>query len=465
MSGISSRRDTQFEEYLRDGITAARSGNRKLAQILLNRSLVINKWDARPYIWLSATTDDPDEQREYLEQAVAVEPSNVSARRGLAMLTGKIDESRLVGKDGAPRQDGEQDAQSQSFKCPQCGGKMTYAVQHGHLACEYCGYVHFERMDDADRGPHPIADTTEQVLDFVIPTTHGHTWAEAQHRLSCEHCGAISLLAAGQKVNRCAYCGSNQLIDLTESGELIDPHVIAVMHVDEKQAMKGVREWLGRGTFVPDDLLQAALKLRLRPAYYSAWVFDGTIEVHWSCEVAEGSGRSRQWESRNGTETQFFSDVLVPGVRSLKMKELVSIEPFNLTDVEEFSAEFLAGWPTVIYNRSLSDSSLLAREKVLKKMRPQIHQMIEIGREKRNVNIGGGKWSGMTFKHILLPIWIGAYHYQDKEYHLLVNGQTGKVGGGKPRDNFKLFFVFLIVLLFIGLVAAAYWLWTGLQGV
>jgi hypothetical protein len=70
--------------------------------------------------------------------------------------------------------------------------------------------------------------------------------------------------------------------------------------------------------------------------------------------------------------------------------------------------------------------------------------------------LNGSSWSGMTYKHILLPLWIGAYRYQGKDFRLLVNGQTGKVGGYKPQDKVKVLFsslsmVALIVLGLIGL--------------
>ena len=173
------------------------------------------------------------------------------------------------------------------------------------------------------------------------------------------------------------------------------------------------------------------------------------------------SGRYKTWESRTGTETRFFDDVLVSGVKSLKSKELSSIEPFNLVELEEFKPEFLAGWTTVIYDRSLSDASLVAREKVLRAIRPQIHSTIEVGNEKRNVQIGAGQWSGMTFKHVLLPIWIGTYYYQGTEFHLLVNAQTGKVGGVKPRDTFKITFAGMTAIMFLVLLVVLYLLWSS----
>jgi hypothetical protein len=332
------------------------------------------------------------------------------------------------------------------------------------LTCEYCGYEKSDPRVDTPNQNGSVADHAEQVLDFVIPTTVGHHWAQDQHRVSCERCGAVNLLAPGEKASKCAYCGSNQMIDLTEQGELIDPQVIAVMQVEADEAVKNVRSWLGSGFFTPDNLLSASKGLQLRPAYYSAWTFDGTLEVKWSCEVNEGSGRYQHWESRNGAEMRFFNDVLVSGVRSLTAKELSSIEPFNLEEVEEFKPDFLAGWSTVIYDRSVSDASLAARGVVMRKLRPQLYSMIEVGREKRNVQIGTGSWSGMTFKHVLLPIWIGSYYFKGQAYQLLVNGQTGKVGGVKPRDNMKLTFTGLIALVFVILVFVLFFLFRGYFG-
>ncbi len=92
MNELESGRERQFMEYLRDGIMAAKDGHRNLARSLLNRAIYLNGYDARPYIWLSSTTDDPAEQIEYLEKAVSLDPTNASARHGLAVLKGKIDQ-------------------------------------------------------------------------------------------------------------------------------------------------------------------------------------------------------------------------------------------------------------------------------------------------------------------------------------------------------------------------------------
>jgi len=64
----------------------------------------------------------------------------------------------------------------------------------------------------------------------------------------------------------------------------------------------------------------------------------------------------------------------------------------SCSDRDRLFEEYLAGWSTIFYDRSLSDASLLAREKVIRKLRLQMYDFVAVGHEKRNVNIGSGGW-------------------------------------------------------------------------
>ena len=61
-------------------------------------------------------------------------------------------------------------------------------------------------------------------------------------------------------------------------------------------------------------------------------------------------------------------------------------------------------------------------------------------------------YSSETFKHVLLPIWIASFRYQDKPYQFLVNGQTGEVVGKAPWSFWKIFFLVLFLLAVVALV-------------
>jgi hypothetical protein len=63
----------------------------------------------------------------------------------------------------------------------------------------------------------------------------------------------------------------------------------------------------------------------------------------------------------------------------------------------------------------------------------------------------------VTFKHVLLPVWLASYRWRNKPYQVVVNGRTGAVSGERPYSGWKIAFaviVALIVALAIGYVAA-----------
>lgn len=455
--------ELQYEQLVHAGIAAVKGGERQQARSLLFKAAEMKPTDPEPWLWLSATTDDPTEQRDFLEHAVAADPGNAAARRGLVLLSGKLDPAEVLaeGEAVAPRRPVEpQEAKAAHiFLCSQCGGHMRFDADRKGLLCEFCGYFQPGESEYA-------ADAAEQVLDFVLPTARGHRWAEARHQLVCERCGSVSILAIGQKASECPYCGSRRLIESAETVGLVEPQVVALAQFDEEQAVRRLREWLGKGWFTPGDLRKMARTGALRPAYYPFWTFDGTLELGWSCEVSQGGGNRDDWVTRNGVEFEMFDDVLVPGLRAFQKVDLPSIEPFDLKKVVAFEPEHLAGWLALSYDLPLADASLAAREKVARRLRQQLDNRVLVGSQKRNLSSGSTKWSGVTFKHILLPIWIGSYQYQGKQYRVLVNGQTGKVGGARPRDlvtvfgfSASLFFTALLIgFVLLYLVFAMGWI-------
>jgi hypothetical protein len=448
--------DREYEQLVRDGITAAKNGEHNLARSLFNQALLIYAGDSRPYLWLANISDDPQEVRDYLEKAVAADPGNPEARQRWLLLTDQVDRSRLVEEGTTVEQltsPSPQDAQSNAYTCPQCGGLIHYDLQQFDLVCRYCGYVQITPE-------HQATASAEQVLDIVMPTTRAHRWVQTQQQVTCESCASVTLLPPERKADHCPYCGSNRFILAPQAEEFLDPNVIGLLKVDADEARQRVKAWLGSGLLSPDDLILKAGNLQLEAAYYPFWTFNGTLELPWSCEVNIGSSKSGNWVPRNGSEIQFFDDVLVTGLRSFSDSAVQAIEPFDLDDLVEFSPQFLAGWPALTYNIPLAQASLAAREKLVKHIRRTLLSKIEPMRQKRKLEIGSGKWSGMTYKLILLPVWVGTYHYQKKAFRILVNGQSGKIGGEKPQDRVKLTMIAVgLILTLVILAIILYFLW------
>lgn len=451
----------ELEQLIQDGIIAIKNGNHSLAKRLLDQAALINSTDPRIWIWLSATTDDLQERRNYLERAVALDPSNATAKRGLMMVIDKLDKTRLMpeGASYVPQEEPPpQEATSKTYKCPNCGASISYNIGETVLVCQFCG---FKRKVDQN----VINESTDQPLDIILPTTRAHRWSDSQSRLTCEQCGAVILLPTGQTADSCPYCASNRFVTSSTMVELVDPQVIGLFKIDPQNAAKSVKTWLGKGLLAPDDLAVKHAGMQLHPAYYPFWIFEGTLEVPWFCDVNEGTGKLPQWEAHTGSQFEMFKDVIIPGLRKMSPVDLAGIEPFNLDDLVDFSPDYLAGWLALTYDNPLADASLRAREKVQKKVQRTLSSLVETDHPKRNFSTGAGKWSGLTYKLALLPIYIGNYPFQGKRYRLLVNGQTGKVGGKKPVDNLKatMFSIGGIILLVVIIVILSL-LWRTMTG-
>jgi hypothetical protein len=95
----------------------------------------------------------------------------------------------------------------------------------------------------------------------------------------------------------------------------------------------------------------------------------------------------------------------------------------------------------------LKQGLVIAKER----MQPTIDNSIrrDIGGDEQRINAKSSAYSGVTFKHILLPIWISSYRYGAKIFRFLVNGQTGEIQGERPYSAVK------IMLLVLGILAAA----------
>ena len=95
-------------------------------------------------------------------------------------------------------------------------------------------------------------------------------------------------------------------------------------------------------------------------------------------------------------------------------------------------------------------------EKAKAIMTSRIESAVEddIGGDEQRVQSVDTRWSALTFKHLLLPVWIGAYRFQDKVFQVTVNARTGEVQGERPYSTVK---IVLAVLLALAIVFVLVW--------
>ena len=80
----------------------------------------------------------------------------------------------------------------------------------------------------------------------------------------------------------------------------------------------------------------------------------------------------------------------------------------------------------------------------------------DIGGDRQRIHAMDVDLSAMTFKHVLLPVWLAAYKYRGKSYRFVVNGRTGRVQGERPYSAIKIAFAVLTGLIIAAIVGYLY---------
>ncbi len=62
-------------------------------------------------------------------------------------------------------------------------------------------------------------------------------------------------------------------------------------------------------------------------------------------------------------------------------------------------------------------------------------------------------YSGQTYKHILVPIWLLTYNYGTQNYQVVINGYTAAMAGRYPKSWAKIMMAVIGVLIALGIFA------------
>ena len=141
-----------------------------------------------------------------------------------------------------------------------------------------------------------------------------------------------------------------------------------------------------------------------------------------------------------------FTDVLVVASDSLPRKNLRALEPWTLSELTPYTADYLSGFRAEGYTVDLGPGYEIGKERMADVIRADIRR--DIGGDEQRIGSVATDYDEERFKHILLPIWMAAYRYKGKSYRFIVNGQSGRVQGERPYSAWKIAFAVTLGLVF-----------------
>ena len=342
------------------------------------------------------------------------------------------------------------------FPCKQCGANLAFAPGTDSLKCPYCGTV--------NEIPRSLATVAEH--DFVAQLAEMERQADTVEQITvhCNNCGAETTLKPNVTADRCPFCGGG-IVAQGKSTRQIKPQALLPFHVTQQQAAQAFREWIGSLWFAPSELARRAEAAQIAGVYIPAWTYDTDTrsdytgqrgddywdtETYTSFENGQHVTRTRQvrktrWWPASGTVANNFDDVLVLASRSLPQSCAEALEPWDLPNLTPYQDEFLSGFVGESYQIGLPEGFEVAKGF----MQPQIEESVrqDIGGDHQTISSLDTRYFDITFKHVLLPVWLAAYQYRDKTYRFVVNGRTGQVQGERPWSWIKIAGVVVAVIV------------------
>ncbi|WP_371168379.1 primosomal protein N' (replication factor Y) - superfamily II helicase [Aliiroseovarius sp. 2305UL8-7] len=357
-----------------------------------------------------------------------------------------------------PREDTEAPLEEHRFPCDQCGADMRFDPERNELTCDHCGF--HAPIDDR---PAMVPVIRELDLKRALADQLPDAETEVTRVVTCPNCAALIEFDDHTHATECPFCATPVVTD-TGTHRRYKPKGVAPFEVEESEARQAMTDWLGRLWFAPNGLRDYARKGRkMTGIYVPYWTFDadtktrysgqrGTVHERVRTVMVNGERQQRRtrhvkWRSVSGRVARFFDDVLVLASRGLPKKYTDALEPWDLSRLEPYRPEYLAGFRAEGYTIELEQGFSEARDYMNRIILRDVK--FDIGGDRQRVSDMDTNMSDVTFKHILLPVWLAAYKYRGRTYRFVVNGQNGRVQGERPYSAWKITFAVIL-----GLIAA-----------
>ena len=176
-----------------------------------------------------------------------------------------------------------------------------------------------------------------------------------------------------------------------------------------------------------------------------------TVVVNGRRQTAMQQVARIRWTPARGRVARDFDDVLVLGSTSLPKRFTDALAPWDLSRSQPYEPKFLAGFRAEGYTVPVETGYGEARRLMNAVIERDVRR--DIGGDQQRIDQLQTEVGELTFKHVLLPVWLAAYRYRGKSFRFVVNGRTGSVEGERPYSAVKIAIAVALALIVAGIIA------------
>ena len=380
-------------------------------------------------------------------------------------------------------------AETTTYQCPNCNGRLRFSGDAGKLKCDFCEseftpeeveriYAERQQTSDAaakkedERQGRTAEETEAQVaaapikgedpIDTYLRNAHWDGLDQENLRsFNCSSCGAQLLVDQTTAVTSCPYCGNNAVVP-GQLSDMLKPDYVIPFKLDKNAAVAALKEYYKGKKFLPKSFVESNHIEEIQGVYVPFWLYSGSGEA----DVTFNARNIRTWSDseNNYTETDHylvnrsgtmkFYRVPVDGSTKMPDAHMDAIEPFDYSEMVPFSVGYLPGYLTDRYAQGVKTCEERATNRVentcVDTMRDTVTGYMEVDVDSASTSLDLN-----DVAYALLPVWMLHTRWNDKDYLFAMNGQTGKLVGDLYVDNGKVMvwslalFVPLAIVLFI----------------
>jgi hypothetical protein len=342
----------------------------------------------------------------------------------------------------------------------------VFDIKQQKLACPACGFsTEIDTSGLQAPTEHDLRSTIHQLRQFEA--AHAAPELTGEKEVVCQNCGGHSTFSGTLTATKCPYCATPiQRDDVQDAPARLRVDGVLPFQVDEKAGHAAVEKWVNSRWFAPTEFKKYKETGAFTSIYAAYFTYDaetftqyqGQRGDHYTVTVGSGDNRHTEtrtrWTSVSGQVANSFDDVCVLANTGFEPKRVKALEPWPTQQAKPYSPEFVAGHLCRTYDMDAEQTFPQAQAEMEATIASTVRQ--DIGGDEQRIDRSHTDWNSLTFKHLLLPIWLLTVIYEQKPFQVFINGVTGEVQGERPWSKVKIALAIIAAVIVIGVGLAIY---------
>lgn len=342
-----------------------------------------------------------------------------------------------------------------NYQCPACSAPLRFSSETGRLICDYCdksytvaeveAFYAEKAAKAAAAYDDKIKKTEKKQQEYEI---NGLGDQESLIQFNCPSCGAELITDESTAATSCPYCGNPNIIPGKLSG-FFKPDFVIPFKFNRDEAITALKKHYRKKPLLPSAFSKQNHIEEIKGVYVPFWLFD--CDTHGNCKYQATTSRSWREGDYVCTETKYydversgdvrFNGIPVDGSSKMPDNHMESIEPFDYSELKEFSLAYLPGYLADKYDVDSEHSKARAFSRAIYTTDQEFLNTVtgydNVVKTGGDVNV-----TGHSKKYGLLPVWMLYTKWQNKDFLFAMNGQTGRLIGDLPISWSRFFAYF-----------------------